>query len=57
MARPQRCKNGEVKAGKGGVGDVVEEEVERDSVGRVLKTGAFKKGCSWICLNVSPSKV
>ena len=44
MARPQRCKNGEVKAGKGGVGDVVEEEVERDSVGRVLKTGALKKG-------------
>ena len=44
MARPQRCKNGEVKAGKGGAGVVVEEEVERDSVGRVLKTGAFKKG-------------
>ena len=44
MARPQRCNNGEVKAGKGGVGVVVEEEVERDSVGRVLKTGALKKG-------------
>ena len=24
--------------------DVVEEEVERDSLGCVLKTGAFKKG-------------
>ena len=44
MARPQRCKNGEVKAGKGGVGVVVEEEVERDSLGCVLNTGAFKKG-------------
>ena len=44
MARPQRCKNGEVKAGKGGVGVVVEEAAERDSVGCVLKTGAFKKG-------------
>ena len=41
MARPQRCKNGEVKAGKGGVGDVVEEEVERGSVGCVWKSGRF----------------
>ena len=43
MARPQRCKHGEVKAEKGGVGDVVEEEVERDSVGRVSKADAFFK--------------
>ena len=41
MARPQRCNNGEVKAGKGGVGVVVEEEVERDSVGGMTNTGAF----------------
>ena len=41
MALPQRCKNGEVKAGKGGVGHVVEEEVERHSLGSVLKAGAF----------------
>ena len=41
MARPQRCKHGEVKAGKGGVGDVDEEKVERHPVGCVLKAGTI----------------
>ena len=57
MARPQRCKNGEVKAGKGGVGVVVEEEVERDSLGCVLKTGVFKqKGKAGFVLMACPQR-